>query len=50
MEILALFMTFDVLQITRNPLTNSPFFSDEDIENTQVLILNNLLDGPVFDL
>ena len=39
MQILSLFMTLDVLRMTRNPATNGPFFSTKDVENTQVLIL-----------
>jgi protein O-GlcNAc transferase len=50
MEIFALYMTLDVLRMTPNPATNRPFFSTEDFANSQVVILDDLLDGPFFDL
>jgi EGF domain-specific O-GlcNAc transferase len=50
MEIFALYMTLDVLRMTPNPATKRPFFSSEDFANSQVLILDDLLDGPFFDL
>jgi EGF domain-specific O-GlcNAc transferase len=50
MEILALYMTLDVLRMTPDPATKRPFFSTEDFDNSQVVILDDLLDGPFFDL
>ena len=50
MEIFALYMTLDVLQMTPDPATKRPFFSTEDFANSQVVILDDLLDGPYFDL
>jgi protein O-GlcNAc transferase len=50
MEIFALYMTLDVLQLTPDPATKQPFFSTEDFANSQVVILDDLLDGPYFDL
>jgi protein O-GlcNAc transferase len=50
MEIFALFMTLDVLRMTRDPATNTAFFSPKDVENAQVVILDDLLDGPFYDL
>jgi len=50
MEIFALYMTLDVLRLTPNPATKRPFFSTEDFANSQVVILDDLLDGMYFDL
>ena len=50
MEISALFMTLDVLRMTRDPKTGLAFFSTEDVENTQVITLDDHPDGPFYDL
>jgi EGF domain-specific O-GlcNAc transferase len=50
MEFSSLFMTLDVLQMTRNPATNKPYFSSQDIDNTQVVILDDIADDPYMDL
>lgn len=50
MEILSVSFSLDVLQITRNPATNQPFFHPGDVDNTQVLILDGEPEGPVYDL
>jgi protein O-GlcNAc transferase len=50
MEIFALYMTLDVLRMTPNSATQRTFFSTEDFANSQVVILDNLEDGPFFDL
>lgn len=50
MEIFSLYLTIDVLQITRDPVRNAPFFKPEDVQNAQVVLLDDLHDGPVFDL
>jgi EGF domain-specific O-GlcNAc transferase len=50
MEIWSMIMTIDVLRIAVDPDTNAPFFTESDAENTQILILDDLEDGPYFDL
>ena len=50
MEISAYSMTIDVLRMTHNPVTAQSFFSIEDIENTQVVILDDHPEGPFYDL
>lgn len=50
MELFSLFMTLDVLQMTRNPATNKPYFNNEDMENTQVVILDDIADDPYMEL
>lgn len=50
MELFSLFMTLDVLQMTRNPATNKPYFSNEDMEHTQVVILDDIADDPYMEL
>lgn len=52
MEIWSMAMTIDVLRMARDPGDgNKPFFNvPEDIAKTQVVILDDRLDGPYFDL
>ncbi|PGH10410.1 hypothetical protein GX51_00169 [Blastomyces parvus] len=50
MEIIGLTLTLDTMRMARNRATGLPFFMPEDIANTQVIILDDLLDGPYFDL
>ncbi|KAH8889196.1 hypothetical protein GQ53DRAFT_783155 [Thozetella sp. PMI_491] len=52
MEVFSMGMTFDVLRMSRDPANNGkPFFNmPEDMENTQVIILDDRDDGPYFDL
>ena len=50
MEVLSVHMTLDVLRMSKNPATNESFFSPDFRENVQVIILDDFLDGPIFDL
>ncbi|KAH8599412.1 hypothetical protein B0O99DRAFT_649979 [Bisporella sp. PMI_857] len=50
MEIWPLTMTIDVLRMTMDPATSAPFFEVRDAKNTRVVIVDNLDDGPYFDL
>lgn len=50
MEISSLFWTLDVLRMTRNPATNKPYFANQDVDNTQVIILDDLPDDRYMDL
>ncbi|PGH07762.1 hypothetical protein AJ79_06150 [Helicocarpus griseus UAMH5409] len=50
MEIFSLALTMDVLRMAANPATKLPFFSSEDFSNTQIVVLDDLPDGPYFDL
>lgn len=43
-------MTFDILRRPRKQRNSLPFFTLDDVENTQVLILDDSIDGPYFDL
>lgn len=51
-EIMAIMITLDVLSMTPDPTSTSgaPLFSPEDIANTQIVILDEHPDGPLFDL
>lgn len=51
MEIISLSMTFDILQISAGTEQDSrAFMTAEDAYNTQVIILDDAVDGPYFDL
>ncbi|KAK6855708.1 hypothetical protein PG995_007859 [Apiospora arundinis] len=49
-EIMSLTYTMDVLRMSRDPQTGQARFSAEDIPNTQIVIVDDLDDGPFFDL
>ncbi|CAK7227208.1 hypothetical protein SCUCBS95973_006465 [Sporothrix curviconia] len=51
LEIWSMAMTMDVLQMSRDPATGRAFWrSADDKQNMQVVILDDRLDGPYFDL
>jgi protein O-GlcNAc transferase len=51
MEIISLSTTLDVLQMSPNDANSGrPFLTPQDAENTQVVILDDAVDGPYFDL
>jgi EGF domain-specific O-GlcNAc transferase len=50
MEIMSLTWTFDVMRMTRDPITQQPLFTEADIQNTQIVILDERQDGPYWDL
>ncbi|KAG8165796.1 hypothetical protein KVR01_004348 [Diaporthe batatas] len=51
MEIMALSTTLDVLQMSPNDADpGKPFLTPQDAEHTQVVILDDAVDGPYFDL
>ncbi|MCJ1432474.1 hypothetical protein MMC27_001831 [Xylographa pallens] len=50
MEISALYMTLDVLQITQDQATRRAFLTAEDVQDTQVVILDDHPDGPYYDM
>ncbi|KAL5333048.1 hypothetical protein BJX70DRAFT_382080 [Aspergillus crustosus] len=50
MEVFSMTLSLDVLRITQHPNSPTSFFTTEDIENTQVLILDDLDDGHFLDL
>jgi len=50
MEIMSMTMSLDILRETMNLQTGRPFFTDKHVESTQVLILDELPDGPYYDL
>lgn len=50
MEVLSVHMTLDALRMSKDPATNEPFFSSDFREDVQVIILDDFLDGPIFDL
>lgn len=51
-EIMAIMITLDVLSMTSDPTSTSgaALFSPEDVANTQIVILDEHPDGPLFDL
>lgn len=51
MEIMSLSTTLDVLQMSPNNANpGRPFLTPQDADNTQVVILDDAVDGPYFDL
>lgn len=51
MEIMSLSTTLDVLQMSPNDANSGrPFLTPHDAENTQIIILDDAVDGPYFDL
>jgi EGF domain-specific O-GlcNAc transferase len=50
MEIMSLSMMLDTLRMSRNPKTDLPFYSNRDVENTHVVILDNREEGSWYDL
>jgi protein O-GlcNAc transferase len=50
MEIMSLSMSLDVLRITVDPNTGNPIFNDQDPENSQIVFLDSLENGPFYDL
>lgn len=50
MQIMSLTLSLDVLRMTIDPETGSPFFSDQDVRNSRVLILDQYDEGPFFEL
>lgn len=50
MEIFSTYMTLDILRMAINPSTGSPYFQESDIKNTQILFVDDYLDGPYYDL
>jgi protein O-GlcNAc transferase len=51
-EVMAIMITLDVLRMTIDPTSTNgaALFSPGDIENTQIIILDEHPDGPLFDL
>lgn len=50
MQIMSLTLSLDVLQLTIDPKTGSPFFDDRDVRDSQVMILDQYEEGPFFEL
>lgn len=50
MEIWSAMMTMDVLRMAVNPATNAPFYVPADVKNTQIVILDEHVDGFYIDL
>ena len=50
MDVFSLTLTLDVLRMAINPATNKPFYSIEDMEKTQVLIVDDYEEGPNYEL
>ncbi|KAB8291749.1 hypothetical protein EYC80_006544 [Monilinia laxa] len=50
LEIWSTMMTMDVLRMSINPGTNAPFYVSEDVQNTQIVILDDHVDGFYIDL
>jgi len=50
LEIMTMTMAMDVLRGTIEASTNQPYFGDDDIANTQVVILDERKDGKLFSL
>ena len=50
MEIMSLTMSLDILRVAVDPNTRKPFFTDEDVRDSQVVFLDDFADGPYYDL
>ncbi|KAL2850712.1 hypothetical protein BJY01DRAFT_125539 [Aspergillus pseudoustus] len=51
MEIFSMTLSLDVLRMAKHPSEpTTPLFATADIENTQVLVLDDIADGPYVDL
>ncbi|BCS25464.1 uncharacterized protein APUU_50175S [Aspergillus puulaauensis] len=50
MEIFSMTLTLDVLRMAQHPDKPTPLFTHADIANTQVLLLDEMADGPYLDL
>ncbi|KAL2813080.1 hypothetical protein BJX63DRAFT_421386 [Aspergillus granulosus] len=50
MEIFSMTLSLDVLQMAKHPSKPTPLFTAMDIKNTQVLVLDDMADGPYVDL
>jgi len=50
-ELMSLMQTLDALRTTRDAATGQPYFvSPQDVDNTQIVVLDEYPDGPYFDL
>jgi protein O-GlcNAc transferase len=43
-------LSFDVLRMSRSPVDGEPIFTASDMANTQIVVLDNRLDGPYWNL
>ena len=50
MQISSLYETLDVLRMTQDPSTHQPLFTDADVPNSQIIIVDDFKDGPYIDL
>lgn len=50
MEMMSVGMSLDVLRTTRDPASEAPFFTAQDLDRTQVVILDESPHGPFHDL
>lgn len=50
MEIMSLTLSLDVLRAAIDPGTGQAFFQERDVESAQVVFLDNLADGPYYDM
>lgn len=50
MEIWSYTMTMDILRMTMESATKTPFYNIADVENTRIVFLDDEEDGPYFDL
>lgn len=49
-EMLSVFLSMDVLQMSSRPGEDRPYFTEADIANTQVVFLDDRPDGPYVDI
>ena len=50
MDVFSVTLTLDVLRMAINPVTNKPFYSVEDVERTQIMIVDDYKEGPNYEL
>lgn len=50
MQMMSLWLSLDVMRIAVDPSTGRPYYGDQDVGNTQVIILDEDPEGPFYDL
>lgn len=50
MEIFSYTMSMDILHLATDPTTGKPLFSDKDINTTQIIMIDDVEEGPYYEL
>ncbi|KAK8127136.1 uncharacterized protein PG998_002895 [Apiospora kogelbergensis] len=49
-EMMSLMYSIDMLRLATDPMTGRPYYSEADVANTQIVVLDDHPDGPYWDL